>query len=233
MLTNELLVLHRRAVLDSVAAVDQVEVADLIRPTPCADWTLAELLAHMTVQHHGFAAAAEGNGADPEVWRVRPLGPDPVREYRAAADRVLAAFAAEGVPAREFALAEFGASFPAARAIGFHLIDYVVHGWDVARALGNPYRLAPELVEVSSRIAFAVPDDGDRRRSGAPFRPALAAEGGANGADLVVAGAIAALAGLTTRRTRSRGWDVFPGCGGSARCGRWGGRRAGRGNRGG
>ncbi|MGW0516176.1 TIGR03086 family metal-binding protein [Crossiella sp. NPDC003009] len=183
MLTNELLVLHRRAVLDSVAAVDQVEAEDLTRPTPCAGWTLAELLAHMTVQHHGFAAAAEGNGADPAVWRVRPLGPDPVREYRAAADRVLAAFAAfaafaaEGAPTREFALAEFGASFPAARAIGFHLIDYVVHGWDVARALGNPYRLAPELVEVSSRIAFAVPDDGDRRRAGAPFRAALPAEG--------------------------------------------------------
>ncbi|MCO1578051.1 TIGR03086 family metal-binding protein [Crossiella sp. SN42] len=177
MLTNELLTLHRRAVLDSVAAVERVESADLKRPTPCADWTLAELLAHMTVQHHGFAAAAEGNGADTAVWRVRPLGPDPVREYRAAADRVLAAFAEEGVWEREFTLAEFGASFPAVRAIGFHLIDYVVHGWDVARALGNRYRLAPELVEVASRIAFAVPDDGDRRRAGAAFGAALPAEG--------------------------------------------------------
>ncbi len=66
------------------------------RPTPCGEWTLGDLLTHMSVQHRGFAAAAEGNGADRSAWRPRPAAGDPVAEYAAAADRVLRAF---GVPA--------------------------------------------------------------------------------------------------------------------------------------
>ncbi|MGO1055278.1 TIGR03086 family metal-binding protein [Crossiella sp. CA198] len=177
MLTTELGQQHRRAVLDSVTAVNRIKPTDLGRPTPCADWTVADLLAHMTVQHHGFAAAAEGDGANPAVWQVRPLGPDPVAEYRDAAERVLAAFAAEGALERDFALAEFGVTVPGRRAVGFHLIDYVVHGWDVARALGDSYRLAPELAEVALGIALAVPDDESRGKPGAPFGPGLPGEG--------------------------------------------------------
>ncbi len=52
--------LDARAVRASVRVVLQASAADLARPTPCADWTLAELLAHMTAQHNGFAAAAAG-----------------------------------------------------------------------------------------------------------------------------------------------------------------------------
>jgi uncharacterized protein (TIGR03083 family) len=48
--------LDARAVRASVQVVSQASAADLARPTPCADWTLADLLAHMTAQHNGFAA---------------------------------------------------------------------------------------------------------------------------------------------------------------------------------
>ena len=57
--------LDRRAVRASVDMVAKVTIEDLGRPTPCAGWTLADLLAHMTAQHRGFAAAAEG--AEP-IW---------------------------------------------------------------------------------------------------------------------------------------------------------------------
>ena len=52
------------AVRDSMDVVKQVQATDLTRPTPCAGWTLADLLGHMTVQHRGFAAAARGDGAE-------------------------------------------------------------------------------------------------------------------------------------------------------------------------
>ena len=60
---------------------------------------------------------------------------DQVAEYIAAAEHVIAAFAEPGVCERGFSLPEIitGVEFPAARAISFHFIDYVVHGWDVAR----------------------------------------------------------------------------------------------------
>ncbi|KOV83322.1 hypothetical protein ADL03_20700 [Nocardia sp. NRRL S-836] len=166
---------HRAAVRASVAVVNEVRPSDLTRPTPCDGWTLADLLAHMTAQHRGFAAAARGRGADPAAWEVRPLGPDPAAGHAAAAEDVLAAFA-EAVP--EFDLPEFSpvTRFPAAQAISFHLIDYVVHGWDVARSLGLDHRLEPELAGPALRIALAVPDGDSRLEPGAAFGPALATD---------------------------------------------------------
>ncbi|SFR22882.1 TIGR03086 family protein [Lentzea waywayandensis] len=178
MLINDLLALHHTAVRTSVEIVSQVSADDWGKPTPCSEWTVADLLAHMTVQHHGFAAAARGEGGNLAVWEVRPLGARPVAGYAEAAEDVLAAFAEPEVPQREFDLPEFGpaARFPAMQAVSFHLIDYVVHGWDVARSLGLDYRLAPELAEPALRIALAVPDGESRLKPGAPFGPALAAD---------------------------------------------------------
>ena len=172
---NELLAHHRTAVRAGIAVVSRVRTADLARPTPCAEWTLADLLAHMTAQHHGFAAAARGRGNDLTAWQVHPLGQDPAADYADAAEDVLAAFAEPGVPRREFHLPEFRpvSRFPAVQAIGFHLIDYVVHGWDVARSLGLDYALSPELAEPALRLALTVPNGDNRLEPGAAFRPAV------------------------------------------------------------
>jgi uncharacterized protein (TIGR03086 family) len=168
--------LDRRAVLAGVDVVSKAGADDLGRATPCAGWTLGDLLAHMTVQHYGFAAAARGHGEDLEVWRVRPLGDRAVYAYTEAVEHVIAAFAEHGVLEREFVLPEIrtGPAFPAARAIGFHFIDYVVHGWDVARALSLPYALDSDLLEAALPIAQAVPDGPERLEPGAAFRPGLA-----------------------------------------------------------
>lgn len=174
MTETELLRGHTRVVRASVAVVSQVGPNDLDRPTPCGDWTVADLLAHMTLQHDGFAAAAAGNGGDPALWEVRPLGHDPVGAYIAAAERVVTAFGQEGVLEREFALPEISpiTTFPGTLAVGFHLIDYVVHGWDVARALDVPFALDPDLEETALRIAMSVPDGPGRGQPGAAFGPA-------------------------------------------------------------
>jgi uncharacterized protein (TIGR03086 family) len=181
--------LHRRAVLASVDVVSRIGDGDLGRDTPCAGWNLGDLLAHMTVQHDGFAAAAKGLGADPAVWQPRPLGADPTGEYAAAAHRVLDAFAAPGVLAREFALPEISTAvtFPAERAIGFHLVDYVAHGWDVARSLGLPYQLDPDVLDIALRVAAAVPDGENRLAPGAAFAPALPVPEDAPALDRIVA----------------------------------------------
>ncbi|GAB3812003.1 TIGR03086 family metal-binding protein [Micromonospora zhanjiangensis] len=175
MAIDDLRDLDRRAVRASVDVLTGAAGLDLTRPTPCAGWNLGELLAHMTVQHHGFAAAAEGNGADPAVWRPAPPGADPVGAYVAAADRVVTAFADPAVPERTLVLPEISdrLTFPAAQAIGFHFIDYVVHGWDLARALGRPYELDPELAPAALAVARQVPDGERRLRPGASFAPGL------------------------------------------------------------
>jgi uncharacterized protein (TIGR03086 family) len=181
--------LDRRAVRSSVHVVSHTAPDDLGRATPCAGWTLADLLAHMTTQHHGFAAAAEGRGADPEVWRTRPAAGDPVQEYAESADLVVAAFADDTVSERQFALPEIstGVSFPAARAIGFHFVDYVVHGWDVARTLGIPLVLDADVLEVALMVAREVPGGARRLEPGAAFAPSVAVPDDGEPLDHIVA----------------------------------------------
>ncbi len=170
---------HKTAVLRSIDVVSDVTSADLALPTPCEGWTLLELLAHMTVQHHGFAAAARGFGADPEVWRVETVvdavKSDHVRAYADAAHEVIDAFGADGTPDAPFELPEFGAGalFPGALAMGFHFVDYVVHGWDVAASLGMSYELPADVVQAVLPLALAVPDGEFRLMAGAPFAPAV------------------------------------------------------------
>ena len=139
--------LDARAVEATVSLVKQAGLEDLDRPTPCAGWSLAGLIGHMTAQHYGWIAAAVGHGADLSVWQPGPPVADPIGEYAEASRRVLEAFGADGVLDRQFALAEISPvlRFPAAQAISFHFIDYVVHGWDVARSLGAglPARARP------------------------------------------------------------------------------------------
>lgn len=177
------------AVRASVAVVRRLSAADLGRPTPCADWDLGALLAHMTVQHNGFAAAAAGRGADLSAWRPGPLGDDPVQAYADAAERVIAAFAEDGVLEREFALPEVrsGQSFPSRIAIGFHLVDYVVHGWDVATSLGVPFDLPADVLAVTLPIAEAVPGGSARTTPGAAFAPAQPITGEATALDRILA----------------------------------------------
>jgi uncharacterized protein (TIGR03086 family) len=180
MAAEDIVGLDARAVRASVEVVSQARAADLARPTPCAGWTLGHLLAHMTVQHNGFAAAATGDGADLVRWQTGAPAADPIGEYAAAAERVLATFAAAGVLAREFDLPQISASlrFPAAEAIGFHLVDFVVHGWDIARTLGLGYDLDPDVLAAALPLARSVPDDERRRRPKAAFAPRVAATGG-------------------------------------------------------
>lgn len=176
---TDLRLLHRVAVLRSVEAVDAVRTSDLVRPTPCVDWTLGDLLAHMTVQHRGFAAAARGHGSDEALWNVETVADavraDPVGAYTAAAHDVLDAFAADGVTEATFALPEFGpnATFPGALAIGFHFVDYAVHGWDVAATLGAAYELPDDVVAAVLPLVMAIPDGDFRDSSASPFNRAV------------------------------------------------------------
>jgi uncharacterized protein (TIGR03086 family) len=167
---------HVRAVRLSAQIADQTTPSDLARETPCAGWTLADLLSHMIVQHRGFAIAATGAQSALPEWEPRPLSADPVAEYDAAADEVIAAFAEDAVADREVWLPELAPRpFQATDALTFQLVDDVVHAWDLARALDVPLSVDEDLAEAALAIALRVPGDPARRGPGFPFaagRPA-------------------------------------------------------------
>ncbi len=143
----------------------------------------------MTVQHDGFAAAAGGNGGDLSLWAEKPLGPHPAGTYAAAADRVMAAFAHDDVLEQEFALPEISplTTFPGRQAISFHLIDYVVHGWDVARTIDAEFTLDPDVLDTAWVIASSVPDGPERLRFGSAFAPSEAVGDDSSILDRIVA----------------------------------------------
>lgn len=184
--------LDAEAVRASAELVSGIDTADLGRPTPCAGWTLADLLAHMTSQHRGFAAAAAGHGADPGHWADAGHRADQSAmpaDYLKAADEVRAAFTAEGVLDRTFCVLPISATarFPARRAIGFHLVDYVTHGWDVARSLGQPYELPQDVLDAALSVAIAVPDGAARLAPDASFAPRVPGHDRAPTLDRIVA----------------------------------------------
>jgi uncharacterized protein (TIGR03086 family) len=183
---------NRTAVSASVDIVTAVTLDDLDRPTPCAGWNLADLLAHMTVQHYGFAAAARGNGADLALWQptsvADAVAADPAGTYAKAAADVFDAFSADGVLDATFALPELGAdaTVPGTMAIGFHFVDFVVHGWDVARSIDAPFELPADVISAVLPVAFAVPDGEFRETAGSPFARAITPTDAASDLDRVL-----------------------------------------------
>jgi uncharacterized protein (TIGR03086 family) len=171
--------LDRIAVHEAVRVVELAREEDWERDSPCAGWTLRRLVAHMAAQHHGLAAAARGAGGDLAYWAEPEDMSEPAKVHRAAASTVLGAFAEPGAVGREFTLPEVGGGFPGRRAIGFHLVDYVVHAWDVAATLGAGLDLPDEVLRAALAVARKVPVDPAVRGPGFAFASALEVSPGA------------------------------------------------------
>jgi uncharacterized protein (TIGR03086 family) len=142
-------------VLDDLAGlVDAPGPGDLSRPTPCERLDMGELRDHVLGWLGFFAAAL----SDPDARRPRP---DP-EAYRAAdatgplADDVRAAAAAlvaatrNGAPGRQVVLS--ASRMDGDAALAMILGEYVVHGWDLARALGRPW--APPAAACAAALQF-------------------------------------------------------------------------------
>jgi len=163
--------LHRRALELASELVATVRPADLGRPTPCAGWDLAALLAHMTGQNHGFADALRG-GTDVAAYAPVPgvaAWPGSVADLLDAVEhpRTDAVLLPEISTERRF---------PVPVVLGFQTLDTAVHAWDVATALGRVWRPDPPLVAVVLEQARLIPAGPARTAPGAAFAPVLAAE---------------------------------------------------------
>lgn len=171
--------LLERAVGYALACLDTADGADLRAPTPCADWDLAALLAHLDDSLLALhEAAATGRVfAEPGDYTTA----DPVALLRDRATRLVGAWAAP-LPRKEITLGDLDLTAVVVTATG--ALEIAVHGWDVARACGAnrpiPDDLATELMALARLLV--IPDDRQVR-----FAPEVAAPFGAVPGDRLVA----------------------------------------------
>ncbi|TVT32061.1 TIGR03086 family protein [Amycolatopsis rhizosphaerae] len=166
--------LLERAVTYCLGAVAPVTPELLSRATPCEGWDLGALLTHLHDSLSALAEAAEGGRIAGGPVPGPPRG-DPVRAVRAAARRVLGAWA----PAAREAVAVGGLPLPAALLSATGAVEVAVHGWDVARACGRDHPIPEPFAEELLELVSLVLDDADRPgRFGPPLTVRCGADAG-------------------------------------------------------
>ncbi len=143
--------------------VARVRDDELTGPTPCPAYTLGDLIEHVGGLALAFRAAAEKDIASPYV-NGTPSG-DASRlqaDWRERISADLAALArAWAKPDAWTGMTRIAQQDAPAEMVGVTVADeLVVHGWDVARATGQPYSAEPELLGAAQTFLgfFASPD---------------------------------------------------------------------------
>lgn len=139
--------------------VEQVSADQLAGTTPCTEWDVRALLNHLIGGNAMFATLAAG-GTLPAMDGELPdfVGDDPAASYRATFAQALDAWRRPGALEASVAL-PFGPT-PGAVAIGIHLMETTVHGWDVARATGQDYGIDDDHANATLGLARAMFEHG-------------------------------------------------------------------------
>ncbi|MET9230631.1 TIGR03086 family metal-binding protein [Lentzea sp. NPDC003310] len=147
--------------------VRTVTDGDLKAPTPCPDYTVGDLLDHVNGLSVAFTMAArktplEGT-ASGDAARL-PL------DFRESVPARLAELAqAWQVPAAwEGMTRAGGVDLPGEVAAAVALDEIVLHGWDLAKATGQPFEVEEGLLQVVHGFVSSIgPDDRDGSLFGA------------------------------------------------------------------
>jgi uncharacterized protein (TIGR03086 family) len=153
--------------------------------TPCASWTVRDLINHIVGGTTFFAVTAE-TGAAPTGEASDFTTGDYVSEFKEGAARAVQAFEAEGAMEKMMKLPF--AELPGSVFVNIASVDTFTHGWDLARATGQPTDLSPELAAELLALAQGFLPDSLRGQDGqAPFGPKVEPAAGACAADQLAA----------------------------------------------
>jgi uncharacterized protein (TIGR03086 family) len=152
------------------SVVAGISADQLHDPTPCTDYDVEQLRNHVVGWLRTFADGfADPQGRAPRANLEGYCAPaEPAREVAAAAERLDRALRA-GAAERPLRLGE--AAMPGPLALGMILWEYQVHGWDLARATGQPWSPAEAAALESLEFApgMLTPDyQGEGKAFGRP-----------------------------------------------------------------
>jgi uncharacterized protein (TIGR03086 family) len=123
--------------------VDGIAADQWTAPTPCAEWSVRDLVGHLVGLNLVFVAMLAGS--PPPDRRADRLGADPAGAYRRSAAALQAAAALPGILERSQAT-PLGVATGAER-LRWRIADLLVHGWDLGQATGTRAELPDDLVE--------------------------------------------------------------------------------------
>jgi uncharacterized protein (TIGR03086 family) len=133
--------------------------------TPCKEWSVADLVAHLAEENRWAAPLLHGldlesAGKVVEGSRKLPVdggvGANLAEEWDEAAVEAADAFTAEGALDRSVSLSR--GPTPARQYMGEMVADLVIHGWDLGTAIGYPEPLPSDLVDAVYEIAKTIGD---------------------------------------------------------------------------
>ena len=131
----------REAISTTRGVLSRVQADQLDMPTPCASWKVSDVINHVVGGQYFFAAALRGERPDPEPPDFS--AGDFVSTFDDASAACIAAFESDGAMERIVKLS-FG-DIPGSIFLGLATTDTLTHGWDLAKATGQPTDLSPDL----------------------------------------------------------------------------------------
>jgi uncharacterized protein (TIGR03086 family) len=182
--------------MDSVALLNQVvgeagrlvdgtSTEDLSKPTPCTDWTVRDLINHITGGATMFAVSAEqGSVPDDVLAQIAGdnLGDDHKAAFHAAAARAVKVYDDPAVLDKTVAL-PFG-EMPAGVALNIAIFDLATHAADLAQATGQA---PPDDAVLEAALEMGKEMLGPQWRQPGVFGPEQSAPEGATTAQRLLA----------------------------------------------
>jgi uncharacterized protein (TIGR03086 family) len=119
-------------------------------PTPCTDWNVRQLLNHMAngnVVYAGVADRTRPSGPVTQEERAMDrLGDDPAAGFRETGNLMHAAFLTPGFLDGKVDAPLMGEQ-QGTTIVHMRINELLVHGWDLAHAIGQPADLPEDLAE--------------------------------------------------------------------------------------
>ncbi len=137
---------HTSAAVGLERTAGLLEAGKLDLPTPCEGWSVRDLLQHVVGGNTMATRLLRDHVSRDEALALRDsdfLGDDPIGALKRSNVEVIAAFRESDLDA---VLDHPAAQMPGSQLVVFRTADLLVHGWDLARAVGIDDTLDADVV---------------------------------------------------------------------------------------
>ena len=149
---------------DIVAGVRE---EDLQKPTPCPEWDVATVLDHLMADIESVNRVSSGEqidlmtGIDPNAPDNAGSGwPDPTDRFTDLTTESRKIWSSPGALDQTYKTAR--SEMPGNALLMINLVDTLVHGWDLAKATGQPTEMPEDVAEAALAFTTKMMKKGQR-----------------------------------------------------------------------